>query len=154
MHLHRCVSGRSPQSKRSRYTRAPGYFLKPVLRLVQNLNTGSITGIVNSALLLGASCSDADPLTGNAVYVFAGSGIVPDDYDLIGVDPVTSALVNYNGLTGEYEYELGYLSEGDYTLAFTCSAEFEDETDNANVVFLTQDNVSVIADQNTDHPIN
>jgi len=129
-----------------------GYFLKPVLRLVQNINTGSVSGSVDSGLLVGANCSDADPLTGNAVYVFAGM-VTPDDFDEIGVEPITTSLVNFNAGSGTYSYEVGYLAAGDFTLGFTCAADLDDENDNANVVFDITDNISIVAEESLNHPI-
>jgi hypothetical protein len=130
----------------------PGYFLKPVLRLVQNINTGSVSGSVDSGLLIGGNCSDSDPLTGNAVYVFGGS-VTPDDFDGIGVEPVTTSLVSFDAGTGTYSYEVGYLAEGDFTLGFTCAADLDDENDNANVMFDVVDNIAIVAGENLDHPI-
>jgi hypothetical protein len=133
----------------------PGYFLKPSLRLVQNINTGTISGNISDSLLVGTNCSDQDPLTGNAVYVFAGENITPDDIDGIEAEPVTTALVNFNDHSGSYSYEVGFLSAGDYTLALSCSADLDDVESNDNtVLFETQDNVSVLAGKNTEHNIN
>lgn len=133
----------------------PGYFLKPVLRLVQNINTGTISGTVDSQLLVGANCSDQDPLTGNSVYVFAGENITPDDIDGNEPEPVTTALLNFNNETGIYNYEVGFLSEGDYTLALSCSADLDNiDTDDSTVLFDAVDNVSVVAGENTEHNIN
>lgn len=132
----------------------PGYFLKPVLRLIQNVNTGSISGSVNPGLMTGSACSDQDPLTGNAVYIYSGQGITPDDIDAAEPEPVTSALVHFNQSSGLYRYEIGYLSPGNYTIAFTCSADLDDDTDNANVVFVGVGAVTVTAGDNTVHDIN
>lgn len=132
----------------------PGYILKPVLRLVQNINTGTISGTVDSQLLVGPNCSD-DPLTGNSVYVFAGESITPDDIDGNEPDPVTTALVNFNEQSGLYSYEVGFLTAGDYTLALSCNADLDNiETDNNNVLFDAVDNISVVATENTEHNIN
>ena len=130
----------------------PGYFLKPVLRLVQNTNTGSVSGSVDPGLLMGDNCSDSVPLTGNAVYVFEGT-VIPDDVDGIGVEPVTTSFVNYDEDSGVYSYEVGYLAEGDYTLGFTCAVDFDDEDDNANVIFDVADNITIVAGEKLDHPI-
>lgn len=133
----------------------PGYFLKPVLRLVQNINTGTISGTVDSQLLVGTNCSDQDPLTGNSVYVFAGENITPDDIDGNEPEPVTTALLNFNNETGIYSYDVGFLSEGDYTLALSCSADLDNiDTDDSTVLFDAIDNVSVVAGENTEHNIN
>ncbi len=128
----------------------PGYFLKPVLRLIQNVNTGSISGTINDALLVGANCSDADPLSGNAIYVFNNADTLPDDVDEMGAEPLTTALVNFNSETGIYSYEVGFLPEGSYTLAFTCAADLDNELDNANVVFDAVENVTVTAGNHTE----
>ena len=132
----------------------PGYFLKPVLRLVQNINTGTISGTVDSQLLVGANCSDG-PFTGNSVYVFAGENITPDDIDGNEPDPITTSFVNYNIDTGIYSYEVGFLTAGDYTLALTCSADRDDvETDDNDVLFDAIDTINVVAGENTEHNIN
>lgn len=131
-----------------------GYFLKPVLRLVQNVNTGSISGLVDGELLIAEHCTDDDPLTGNAVYVFSGADITPDDVDEIDADPLTTSLVAYNENDGSYSYEIGYLSAGNYTVALTCNAELETEADDSpDMVFDPVDNVVVEAGANSDLPI-
>jgi len=130
----------------------PGYFLKPVLRLVQNTSTGSVSGTVDPSLLAGSNCSDSDPLTGNAVYVFAGT-VTPDDFDEIGVEPITTSLVKFDTESGTYSYEAGYLAAGDFTLGFTCSADLDDEDDNADVMFDVVDNVAIVAGEKLLHPI-
>ncbi|HEY9200085.1 MAG TPA: DUF4382 domain-containing protein [Gammaproteobacteria bacterium] len=133
----------------------PGYFLKPVLRLVQNINTGTISGNVSDSLLVGTNCSDQNPLTGNAVYVFAGENITPDDIDGNEPDPITTAMVNFNDQSGLYSYEVGFISEGNYTLAMSCSADLDNiDTDDSTVLFDAVDNVSVVAGENTEHNIN
>ena len=126
----------------------PGYFLKPVLRLVQNIETGSIAGNINSGLL-DAECSDNILDTGNAVYAYSGAGITPDD---VGgtVEPLTTALVNLNNDSGLYEYEIGYLSAGEYTVAFTCQADLETEDDDA-IVFVAPATKTVVAGETTEH---
>ncbi len=131
----------------------PGYFLKPVLRLVQNINTGTISGTVDGSLLIGANCSDELPMTGNAVYVFSGENITPDDIDGTEVESVTTALVNHDGDTGFYNYEVGFLSAGDYTLALSCNADI-DSSETDGVKFYTASNVSVDAGEDTEHNIN
>ena len=137
------------------YAPGQGYMLKPVLRLVQNINTGTISGTVDSQLLVGANCSDQLPFTGNSVYVFAGENITPNDIDGTESDPVTTAMVNFNNESGIYNYEVGFLSAGDYTLALTCSADRDDaETSDNDVLFDAVDTVSVVAGENTEHNIN
>jgi len=130
-----------------------GYMLKPVLRMVQNTETGSISGTVDPNLLTGTNCSDNDPLTGNAVYVFAGADVVPDDFDENESEPLTSALVKFDIDSGIYSYEVGFLPTGSYTVAFTCAADSDTEINNDDVIFDFVDNAEVVAKENTDFPI-
>jgi len=130
------------------------YFLKPVLRLVQNINSGTISGNVSDSLLVGANCSDQDPLTGNAVYVFAGENITPDDIDGNEPEPVTTAFINYNNESGVYSYEVGFLLADDYTLALSCNADIDSSETDDDVKFYPASNISVVAGVDTEHNIN
>lgn len=119
------------------------YLLKPVVRLVENQDTGSIAGAVHSDLLNAGTCSDEDPLTDNAVYVYAGADIVPDDIDnsdQTNVEPVTTTLVNDNGI-----YEAAFLEAGEYTVAFTCNAADENVDADDDLQFAGIRNATVVA---------
>ena len=119
------------------------YHLKPVLRLVENDDAGMIAGSVDSSLTLGTDCSDDDPATGNAVYVFSGIDAQLDDIDGQSPDPVTTALLTLNAETGLYDYEVGFIPAGSYTVAFTCMADLDNpEVDDA-IVFVQSENVLV-----------
>lgn len=120
------------------------YKLKPTLRIVNNANVGHISGIVGSTSLSDVSCTDPDP--GYAVYVFAGDNITPDDIDGIDADPVSTSL-----LSEHYEYAVGFLDAGIYTIAFTCQADDDDsEADNV-ISFIGTDAVTVAAGATTIH---
>lgn len=112
------------------------YKLKPTLRIVNNENIGHISGSVGSVSLNDASCTKSD----YAVYAFSGDGITPDDIDGIDAEPVSTALLSNN-----FEYAIGFLNEGTYTLAFTCQANDDNsETDDA-ISFIGTDTVTVTA---------
>ena len=118
------------------------YHLKPVLRMVENIHSGQINGSVGGDLLI-TGCSDLLPETGNAVYVFSGADAELDDIDNQAPEPITTALLTFNASTGEYDYEVGFLPEGDYTVAYTCMADLDDpETDDV-ISFSQVSNVSV-----------
>jgi len=87
---------------------------------------------------------------GNAVYVYAGSGVTPDD---VGspTEPLASALVTYDTLSGTYVYNLGFVAAGDYTIAFTCQAADDDPDTDDDIAFTGAADVSVAADQDTVH---
>jgi Domain of unknown function (DUF4382) len=121
------------------------YKLKPVLRLVNNAEAGTITGSIDSALTTGANCSDELPDTGNAVYVFTGFDAELDDIDNISPDPITTALMTFNTETGMYDYEVGFLPEGHYTVAYTCMADLDGPKVDDVIVFQSTTNVTVTA---------
>jgi len=139
------------------------YFLRAALRLVDNVEAGNIAGAVEESLLDSTEdgCSDDDPLTGNAVYVFAGSDVTPDDIDGIdGADaePITVATVSFDADTGEYRYLAAFLPAGPYTVAFTCQADQDaapipEEANDADdpIAFVSPANVTVVADETNEH---
>ena len=116
--------------------KAAGLKLKPTLRMVHNNETGSISGIIDAALLTDSDGDDnfncdGDLTTGNAVYVYSGAGATVDDVGSAS-EPLATALVKLNTGSGDYEYEFGYLNAGEYTLAFTCMADQDYDADDAN----------------------
>ncbi|WP_373018221.1 DUF4382 domain-containing protein [Thiomicrorhabdus sp.] len=126
------------------------YKLKPVLHLTQDSLTGHIAGTVESQLLTSLAnnwtCSDEDPNTYNAVYIYSGAGVTPVDISGGVTDPISTALVNYNADTTAYEFEAGYLTTGDYTVSFTCHADAENtETGGEDLHFIGSQNVTVTA---------
>ncbi len=122
-----------------------GMHLKPALRLIDNAQSGTITGTVAGELIASA-CADAS-LDAGAVYAFVGSDAVADDVDGDAGDPLTSALINEN--EGVYSYELGFMPVGTYTLAYTCEAATDDPESDDVIVFAEQANAEVVADQTT-----
>lgn len=121
------------------------YLLRPTLRIVDNAETGTLYGSVDADFFTGT-----EPCAG-AVYVFEGDVTEPDDVDggLGGPDPITSALVAADGI---YNYKVGFLSEGDYLIAFTCDALADDpevDNDSATVSFLSTATITITADSNT-----
>lgn len=124
------------------------YFLKPALRLVDNAQVGTVAGTVGNAFLQDASCPNANPaLNSNVVYVYAGTAITPDDIAGSGAPPVTTArVVNTNGTWG---YTAAFLTQGSYTLAFTCQGANDNPETNDTVVFLGARTVSVTAGSTT-----
>ena len=112
------------------------YIMNPVLNLVEDKDTGSLSGTVAASLLTGTGCSDADPATGNAVYVYSGGDIVPDDIANSNTGPYTTTTISYNAESGDYEYEVGFLPEGEYTVAFTCAADDDELNSDDDIDFV------------------
>jgi hypothetical protein len=126
------------------------YLLKPVIRIVEEDEAGSIAGVIDESLLyttndmgepvLVDGCRDEgeDGMTMDGVvdslkvYVFEDFDATAeaDDYDGDG-DPVSSAVVEYDIDSMTYSYEVGFLLNGDYLLGLTCTGDVDlQEEDN------------------------
>lgn len=141
---------------RKSLTNPPGrdsVFLKPSLRLIENTQVGSITGIVDSTLIAEA-CADASVDAGS-VYLYSGSDVTPVDLQDNENDPLTTALVSFSDTS--YTFEFGFIPAGDYTIAYTCTQAADDpesddlvtNSEEEGVYFLQSENVSVTAGEET-----
>ncbi|VAX34529.1 putative lipoprotein [hydrothermal vent metagenome] len=108
------------------------YILKPALRMVDNTEAGSIAGTVDVALTTDATCT-----SGNAVYIYEGLNVTPDD---VGsqVEPVATTLI-----TDTNTYKAAFLEPGDYTVAFTCQAADDNPKTDDAITFVGAVNVTV-----------
>ncbi len=104
---------------------SPDVILRPTIRLVNNVEAGTLTGQIASDLAAAEACAPS-------VYVF-DDGVTPNAIDAGEVvdpdDPVATAMVNEQ-INNEgqvvYHYTVGFLLAGDYEVAFTCDGlEFE-----------------------------
>jgi hypothetical protein len=95
------------------------YQLIPAIRAVINQQAGSISGEVATSLI---TCLQP------AVYAYQGD-VTPTDMDITAapgsVQPYATALVGLNVTSGRYDFTVGFLPAGDYTVAFTCDAAFD-----------------------------
>ncbi|MCM0614368.1 DUF4382 domain-containing protein [Marinobacter sediminum] len=128
------------------------YKLKPVIRLVDNAEVGTIKGTVSGELIT-AQCGEehmASPDSFNgSIYVHEtteGVAATPDD---IGSEnePLVVVPVEY---TDKYEYTAAFIPAGFYTLSYTCdddkieTVDGEPSDDQINLVVGTPDVVEVI----------
>ena len=121
----------------------PGMFLKPSLRLIDNLLVGSLSGTVD-ATLISTSC-DAEAVNNGAVYLYAGDTMEATDISGAETDPITTALVGETG-----EYEIGFIETGDYYVAYTCdNNEDNPEVVDEGLVFTDLESVTIEADTET-----
>jgi hypothetical protein len=105
---------------------SPDYLMKPVLRMTNNVETGTLAGTFNPATLAGVpACAGKSP----RVYLYEGAGIVPDDIynpadgsadTAPAVDPLVTTAATLN-VSSVYAYRIGFVRTGTYTVAFTCS---------------------------------
>ncbi len=104
---------------------SPNYVLKPVLRLMDQLEIGDIAGAVDLAALavaqLGAGSTAAD--CDGGIYLFSGTAAVPDDADgdpADGADPIAYQPLVFDGLEPVVPYQFAMIEAGSYTVAATC----------------------------------
>ena len=108
----------------------PGFMLKPAFRMLDVKELGVLKGTVALTTIVatgdpnGCAKDAADLDIGNIVYVYAGSGVTPDDVDGKAPDPVATAEAT-QAANGDYTYRV-VLAPGDYTVAFTCQAGNDD----------------------------
>ena len=132
------------------------YLLRPSLRLLNNIDVGTIAGTVEDALINDPSCSN-DPVneTGSSVYLY-NDDVLPEDIfepegeasdEFAAQRPVTSTEVKQNLDTGAWEYTLGFVAEGDYTVAFTCQSSDDLISSDDDISFVQPTAVSVQAGQ-------
>lgn len=105
---------------------SPNYMLKPVLRLMDELQIGDVEGAIDLAALavlqLGADSGAAD--CDGGVYLFNGAAVTPDDMDgdaADGAGPVVFKPLAYDGLEAVVPYRFAMVEAGAYTVAATCN---------------------------------
>lgn len=128
------------------------YMLKPVLRLVNNLEVGQLEGEVdyagiNSARLANdelAACS----YTG-AVYVFAGADVDPIDLNVErdGVNPLMVVPLEPQEDGSLYDWTAAFLTEGIYTVSYSC--QLDDNQTNDAIEFEGTQTLEVVAGATT-----
>ena len=102
------------------------YLLKPVLRLVDSLQVGTIQGTIDPTLAA-QKCPAGE--YGN-VYLFGPYAAtdpvpVPDDVDLNdadGLNPITTTMVAPD-VSSNLAYTIGFVPAGNYVAAYTCDAD-------------------------------
>jgi hypothetical protein len=120
------------------YQQVPDNYLLTTagVRLVDNATAASLSGRVDSQLFDSVAPCDAktDPGIGNRIYLYSsGPAPVADLADVFTSSSSTSvpagkrapyavASMAQDVLTGGWQYSLGYIAAGAYTLAFSCDA--------------------------------
>lgn len=99
------------------------YLLKPVLRLVDNAEVGTIKGTIGQTLL--STCENTGAYAGG-VYIFEGTDVTPDD---LGSENEPLVVAPVDTETGDYDYTAAFLPAGGYTVAYTCDMDERQDED-------------------------
>ncbi len=131
----------------------PDYRLKPSLRLIDLSESGNIVGSVDASLLNADHCTgDVNTGAGFAVYVYEGADAIISDEGSEENAPLTSAAVRFNDDSGLWDYTVGFVAPGMYTVAFTCQAA-DDSPENGDdaIVFVESADspTEVVADEDS-----
>ncbi|MEZ8358816.1 DUF4382 domain-containing protein [Vibrio splendidus] len=104
--------------------------------LINTVETGNIEGTV-ATTTFGACNPTNDNTFVQSVYLYEGD-IAKADMAPIGgsdeVKPITSASVTINQALTNYEFSLGFIDPGTYSLGYTCTAQYDSNEDNADPV--------------------
>ena len=96
--------------------------LRPTVRLVNNIEVGTLTGDVHIDLVPDGECPDP------SVFVFDDS-VTPNPIEIADAvdenDPIATAMVEKRDDNGtiSYDYTVGFLLSGSYKAAFTCDGQ-------------------------------
>ena len=121
------------------------YILKPVLRIVNNVDVGRISGNVTNTFMIGTTAI-TDPSCMPAAYIYAGTNVTPVDINPTStVQPVATASVKLDDDSGDYRYSAGFLAPGAYTVALVCAAGDNPATADS-LTFSTPQNATVASD--------
>lgn len=112
------------------------YYLKPALRLIDNLKVGSITGQVDYATLKQIRGTDdtdnskTDCSYEGSAYIYQGADVTPTDLNVNEEGgPLMVVPVKANEDSTSYVYTAAFLTEGDYTVSYSCQLDDNEETD-------------------------
>lgn len=131
------------------------YLLKPSLRLVNNLEVGSISGevdyvTINSTRLSDADLADCTTDYKGSVYIYQGADVTPTDLNINNEEtgPLMAVPVTDEDNDGMYSYTAAFLISGEYTLSYSCQLDDNEADDNLD--FEGTQNVTVVADTETE----
>jgi hypothetical protein len=108
----------------------PNYVMRPALRLLDQLQVGKISTLVDLAALATAQLGANAPVSAckGGLYVFSGASATPDDQDgdaADGADPILYQPLAYDGVNPSVTVELPFVEVGTYTVAATCNLDID-----------------------------
>jgi len=119
----------------------PNYILKPALRLVDELQAGTIIANVDLSSLTAAQLGAGSAVSNckGGLYLFAGAAATPDDADGDatddgGSDPVVYMPILFDGSNTNASLTIRYVEVGSYTLAATCNFNIDAAPDTNDYV--------------------
>lgn len=129
------------------------FMLKPSLRLLNNLDVGSITGQVDVAQITSIRSADgsaADCEYDGSVYVYTGSDVTPSDLNVNNEEgnPLMVVPVKPDPESVFFNYTAAFLPAGEYTIAYSCQDDNNEQDD--PIEFDGEQNLTVVANETTE----
>ncbi|MFV8571847.1 DUF4382 domain-containing protein [Marinobacter sp. SBS5] len=126
------------------------FMLKPVLRLVNNLEVGKITGEVNYAEINQSAEANCSANYEGSVYVYEGADVEPIDLNVNrdGNNPLMVIPVSDEDADSRHEWTAAFLTEGTYTVSYSC--QLDDNEKDEGLIFYGKQNVEVKAGETTE----
>jgi len=96
--------------------------MKPVIKLVQDNEVGTLNGMVDDVLVTDPLICDPEAEIPPSVYVFTDDGDPDNSVDGDGASElIATGLVAQDMQGAPYTYEIGFLLAGQYEVAYTCN---------------------------------
>lgn len=125
------------------------FLLKPVLRLVDNLKVGSISGTVDVSTLKQNNSAFCEEDFDGMVYVHQGADSAVGEF---GGDsePLVAAPVSMDDEQNDYTYKAAFLEEATYQVSYVCESD-DNEEEGDITEFVNTAEVEVTAGETTTH---
>ncbi len=129
------------------------YMLKPSMRLVNNLEVGSIRGQVDVAQIKSVRLDEetlADCTYDGAIYVFSGAEAPLSDLNVNNEEgnPLMVVPVRNEDNNSLFSYTAAFLPEGDYTISYSCQVDGNEQDD--EIDFVGTQSLKVMANETTE----
>ncbi|MDR9829547.1 DUF4382 domain-containing protein [Vibrio sp. FNV 38] len=124
--------------------------------LINTVETGNIEGTI--ALTTYNNCRGDDNTSVQSVYLYEGDVDKADMAPIGGVGenkPITSASVIMDQAQANYEFSLGFINPGTYSLGYTCTAQHDSDDESVDpvaegfIIYEAQNDVQVVIDQDS-----
>ena len=125
------------------------FILKPILRLMDNRDVGSISGTVDVSTLKQNNSAFCEADFDGMVYIHEGADATVGEFGSDS-EPLTTAPVTMDDEENDFTYKAAFLEEGTYKVSYVCESD-DNEADGDVTEFLNTAEVEVTAGETTTH---
>lgn len=125
------------------------FLLKPILRLVDDTEVGSIAGTVDVSTIKQNNAAFCEDEFDGMVYVHQGEDATVGEFGS-DAEPLVAAPVSMDDEENDYTYKAAFLEEATYQVSYVCESD-DNEEDGDITEFLNTAEVEVTAGETTTH---